>query len=75
MLLKFSLKQRPSRDHAKQWLFANINEFPVQLPEGDIGQNLFHGWRFIRGLDGIIYFANCIDPGIQEHEVFHANNH
>jgi hypothetical protein len=68
MLLQFRIKQKPSRDHVKQWLSVNTDGFPVDVPN-DIGQPLFHGWRFIRGLDGIVYFANCIDRGITEAEV------
>lgn len=33
------------------------------------GPNLFFGWKFIRGIDGVVYFANCIEPGITKEEV------
>jgi len=49
------------------WLRQNYSEFPES--DGiDTGQSVFYGWRFIRGLDGVMYFANCIDRGITEEE-------
>ena len=30
---------------------------------------IFHGWRFVSGLDNIVYFANGIDPGITVEEL------
>jgi hypothetical protein len=65
-VVNFRPSKRPSRQQAKQWLAANMDSFPDM--QDDIGPNIFHGWRFVRGLDGIIYFANCIEPGICESE-------
>jgi len=32
-----------------------------------MSDDIFHGWRFI-GVDGIVYFANCLDRGITASE-------
>ena len=64
---KFSLGKRPDRKHVLQWLSANIDKYP-EHPDKYIGPDLFHGWRFIVSLEGILYFANCIEPGICEVE-------
>lgn len=66
-VLLFRLKKKPTRDQAKQWLLQNYSSFPVL--GDDIGPMVFHGWRFVRGLDGIIYFADCISPGITYNEL------
>ena len=67
-MLKFKLKRRPSREQAIGWLLANNIKYPKTI-ENDIEPVLFYGWRFVRGLDGVVYFANCISPGITEHEL------
>lgn len=66
-VFKFKPKRRPTRIEAAQWLCLHFTRFPEL--EGDYSENLFHGWRFVRGAgDGLIYFANCIEPGISEAE-------
>lgn len=72
-ILQFRLKAKPSRDNAKNWLSNNLTEWPNSMIN-DIGDNIFHGWRFIRSTDGIVYFANCIDMGIREEDIFNINN-
>ena len=67
-VVRLRLKAKPSREHAKQWLSSYVTEFPEHLP-GDVGPSLFHGWRFVRSADGMVYFANCIEPGISEEEI------
>lgn len=71
MVIRFKPKTKPTRDHVKRWISRNFDKFPSFIP-GDIGPDMFHGWRFVRGDDGVIYFANCIDRGITEGEVFPA---
>lgn len=66
-IIKFKPRSRPTRQQAAQWLAINYPKFP-DMPE-NIGPNLFYGWRFIRGIDGVVYFANCIEPGITEAEL------
>ncbi len=66
-VLGFRLRTRPTRDQAKQWLVANVAAFPEALP-GDVGPSLFHGWRFVRSTDGDVYFANCVERGIDDGE-------
>lgn len=52
-----------------QWLVANINEYPsMTLHWTYVSPDLFHGWRFILGMDNIVYFGNCIDARIPEEE-------
>lgn len=72
-ILSFKPKKRPERIQAMRWLVTNAVEFPKKF-DGytsffGIGDDLFHGWRFVRGVDGIIYFANCIGRGITEGDV------
>jgi len=62
-ILRFKLRYSPKRDQAKIWLKGNIKNFPSDV-KNHIGEDLFHGWRFISSTDGKIYFANCIEPGI-----------
>lgn len=66
-VIAFRLRNKPDRDRVKQWLRAHYSSFPA-LAE-DVGPMVFHGWRFVRGLDGVIYFADCISPGITENEL------
>lgn len=56
-----------TRDHARNWLLVNYSEWPHDMVE-NIGDDLFHGWRFIRTDIGLVYFANCVDAGISEYE-------
>lgn len=67
--IKFILKRKVRRKHAMQWLSVNFRKFP-NMDGADIGSDKFHGWRFIRGTDGIVYFANCIEPGISEEQLY-----
>ncbi len=67
-VINFRPRSRPSRQLAKQWLSLNISAFPNM--QEDIGPNLFYGWRFVRGHDGVVYFANCIEPGISKQEFY-----
>lgn len=64
-ILEFRLKERPSRLQAMRWLVANGILYPNEIL-GEIGPSLFHGWRFIRSTDGVVYFADCIHEGITE---------
>lgn len=63
-IIKFRLSQ-VSRKHASNWLISNYDKFPV---DESIDIDTFHGWRFIRGLDGVLYFANCIEAGITDND-------
>jgi len=72
MIIEFRLNYLPPREQAKHWLSENLMEFPAM--KEDIGPNIFHGWRFIRSVDGIVYFANCIDRGITEQEIMSLKN-
>ena len=67
-IIKLSLKNKPSRRQVINWLKFNKIRFPI-MSEPYIGPDLFYGWRFITGLDGIVYFANCVDEGITEYEL------
>lgn len=63
-VLEFKLRKRPERYHVLQWLTQHVVAFP------EVGSaNVFHGWSFIRGSDGVMYFADCIRPGITEDEL------
>lgn len=68
-ILAFKPKQRPSRSQAIGWLTANNIDFPSSIPH-DIEPELFYGWRFIEATDGIIYFADCINRGITEDDLY-----
>jgi len=65
-IINLALKTKPNRNHAKQWLSLHIKSLPNM--NNNIGKNMFYGWRFIRGIDSVVYFANCIEPGIDEIE-------
>ena len=67
-VLSFNLKTTPSREHVKNWLVNNCDSWPVSMVN-DISGDMFYGWRFIRSTDGLVYFANCVDAGISEHEI------
>lgn len=66
-VITFKPRSRPTRQQAAQWLAMNYPKFPDM--QENIGTNLFHGWRFVRGVDEILYFANCLDYGITEAEL------
>ena len=68
-VINFQLKNRPTRDHALNWLLSNISSFP-NMDKSQIGEDLFHGWRFIKSTDKSVYFANCIDRGISENDFY-----
>jgi len=65
--------RRPaSRSAAKRWMKDRIINGPdlvLKVDENYIGPDLFHGWRVVLGLDGMLYFANCIDQGIPLNEL------
>lgn len=69
-ILQFKIKERPSRLQAIRWLLINNISYPneKQLFEG-IGPCLFHGWRFIKASNNVIYFADCIHEGITEYDL------
>lgn len=67
-VLQFRLKRSVSREHAMRWLIQQYAVFPFSVRGNGIGEDLFHGWRFVESLEGIVYFANCIEPGISRTE-------
>lgn len=74
-VIKFRLNYRVSRARALDWLLRSVPEFlgPDSLQNG-IGEEIFHGWRFIVATDGRVYFADCIEPGILESEIQSRRN-
>ena len=72
-ILQFRLKDSPNRLQAFRWLKFNDIDFPNDI-ENNIGEELFHGWRFIKSTDGIIYFADCIHQGITKTEFTASDN-
>ena len=66
MIIKFRLRKRATRNQALNWLLLNYDYFPL-LRIGEVREDMFHGWRFIN-VEGINYFANCIESGISEKE-------
>lgn len=67
-MLKFRLKKCPGREQAKNWLISNGIKFPTDI-KNDIGPDIFHGWRFVRGLNNVMYFACGLYEGITEDEI------
>lgn len=67
-IIVFRLRKRPDRNQAMRWLCAKLVEFP-KATSVSIGDDLFFGWRFVRALDGVVYFANCINAGISEDDL------
>jgi hypothetical protein len=67
-VLKFK-RIRASRAQALNWLAQSSHKFPSLSEQNPISADLFHGWRFVRAIDGVVYFANCIEPGITETEL------
>lgn len=68
-IIQFHLRERPSRQQALQWLSQNYDKFPSLTNDKFASDRIFHGWRFVLGLDNIVYFANCINAGIREEEL------
>ena len=68
-IIQFRLKSRPSRQQALQWLFHNYYKFPSLDGDKISSDEIFHGWKFIKGIDNVVYFANCIDSGITEYDL------
>ncbi len=66
-IFPFRLKTRPTREQAVAWLGSNSHNLP-SISGKDISEDLFHGWRLVRAMDGKIYFADCISRGICESE-------
>jgi len=75
-IIQFRLNYNPSRQQALQWLSQHYIGFPNSGVTSVYSVEIFHGWRFVSGLDNIVYFANCIDAGIGEEELmkFQSNN-
>lgn len=69
-VVRFRLRCSATRQQALNWLRSSISRFPNNPGHNGIGEDLFHGWRFIAGLDGHVYFANCVEPGITESELY-----
>lgn len=67
-VVQFRRRARVTRLQAIQWFSQHVDVFP-SLGEPFVGPEMFHGWRFVTGTDGVVYFANCIDPGIDEREL------
>ena len=69
-VVKFRLKARTPRARAMRWLKDNVKHWPTTRSIGKygIGDELFHGWRFVDSRESGIYFANCIDQGISKAE-------
>lgn len=65
-IIKFRLNYSPSKRQVLQWLSKNYDLFPSVEIATD---RIFHNWRFVRGVDNIVYFANCIDRGITENDL------
>ena len=59
-IIQFRLKSRPSRQQALQWLFHNYYKFPSLDGDKISSDEIFHGWKFIKGIDNVVYFANCM---------------
>jgi hypothetical protein len=69
-VIQFRRKKETSREQALNWLVQNgITDFPYVDVSSPVGPDVFHGWRFVLAYDTVVYFANCIDPGISELEV------
>jgi len=65
-IFSFSLKVRPSRNQATRWLSRHFKSFPAT---NEIGDPIFHGWRFLKASDDIIYFTDFYHPEISEEEL------
>lgn len=63
----------PSRADAIEHLKRTLSYWPVALDNG-FGEKELGSWRFIRGPDGIIYFADCAAPGITKEEMVGIHN-
>lgn len=67
-VIKFKRKNA-TRDQALNWLSQSCKKFPKLSEKNAVSADLFHGWRFVLGLDGVVYFANCKEPGITESDL------
>ena len=67
-IVKFALEDRPTRSMALGCLKSHSVRFPPESFDG-IGKDLFFGWRFVRGSDGIVYFADGVSAGITRYEL------
>lgn len=67
-IIEFRLKQRPSREHALQWLSQHIEKFPNMDVFMDDSLPVFHLWMFMR-VNGIVYFADCCHKGITQDDL------
>ena len=63
-ILRFRLKKKATREQALNWLSLNCNTWPARGKDGKANSLQFYGWKFIESLEGVVYFANCIDRGI-----------
>jgi len=68
-VIRFSLKQRAKRSQAMNWLAQSGIAFPLLTEAMPISSDVFCGWRFVLGSDGVVYFANCVDQGVTEVEL------
>jgi len=67
---------RPCRRYSKRiprcmalsWAARHITRYPDNRAP-DITLGVYYDWGFVRGLDGVMYLANCLDRGITEDEV------
>lgn len=73
-VIQFQLKERASRVQAMQWLSQNYYIFPELTNDNPVIRGVFHDWMFVLGLDGIVYFGNCVEPGITEQELIDFTN-
>jgi len=64
-IIVLNLKNRPTRKQAIQWLSQNFKSFP-KIQNGLMSDAIFHNWKFIKATDGVVYFADCIHPGITQ---------
>ena len=70
-VVHFKINHPPRRQHVLAWLLVNYDQWPCSMTD-DIGPEIFHGWRFIRCIDGEIVFADCIHKGITEEDFYRA---
>lgn len=73
-IIQFNPKKRPSRQQALQWLSQNYEIFPNFGMTVICSIEIFNGYRFTVGVDGEMYFANGIYPGITEKELIEFKN-
>ena len=66
-VVRFRLKNKPTREHVVGWLRANFDSFPAKL-DSHQSNPCFDEWTFVYGPDGEVCFANYVDPEISERE-------